>query len=33
MNKMSIDLHEHDAIAKTLQTYIDGLISGNGEAM
>ncbi len=33
MNKMSNDVHEHDAIAKTLQHYIDGMISGKGDAM
>ncbi len=33
MNKMSNDVHEHDAIAKTLQHYIDGMKSGKGDAM
>ena len=30
MNKMSNDVHEHNAIAKTLQHYIDGMKSGKG---
>ena len=33
MNKLSNDVHEHDAIAKTLQHYIDGMKSGKGDAM
>ena len=33
MNKMFNDVHEHDAIAKTLQPYIDGMKSGKGDDM
>ena len=33
MNVMSTDLRQHDAIAKTLQHYIDGTRSGSGDAM
>ncbi len=33
MNKMSNDVHEHDAIAKAIQPYIDGMKSGKGDAM
>ncbi len=33
MNKMSNDVHEHDAITKTLQPYIDGMKSGRGDDM
>ncbi len=33
MNKMSNDVHEHDAIDKILQHYIDGMKSGKGDAM
>ena len=33
MNNMSTDVHQHDAIAKTLQHYIDGARSGKGDDM
>ena len=33
MSKVSINVHEHDAIAKTLQPYIDGMKSGKGDDM
>ena len=33
MNKMSNDVHEHDAIAKAIQPYIDGMKSGKGDDM
>jgi len=33
MSIMSTDVREHDAIAKTLQHYIDGTRSGNGDDM
>ncbi len=33
MNKMSNDVHEHDAIAKAIQPYIDGAKSGKGDDM
>ncbi len=33
MNKMSTDVRQHDAIAKTLQHYIDGARSGKGDEM
>ncbi len=33
MNDMSTDLRQHDAIAKTLQPYIDGVRSGKGDDM
>ncbi len=33
MNDMSTDVHQHDAIAKTLQHYIDGARSGKGDDM
>ncbi len=33
MNKMSTDVRQHDAIAKTLQHYIDGARSGKGDDM
>jgi hypothetical protein len=33
MNIMSTDLRQHDAIAKTLQHYIDGARSGKGDDM
>ena len=33
MNIMSADAHEHEAIAKALQPYIDGMKSGKGDAM
>ncbi len=33
MNNTSIDVRQHDAIAKTLQHYIDGTRSGNGDDM
>ena len=33
MSIMSTDVREHDAIAKTLQHYIDGTRSGNGDGM
>ncbi len=33
MNDMPADLRQHDAIAKTLRHYVDGLRSGKGEAM
>ena len=33
MNTMPTDLRQHDAIAKTLQHYIDGTKSGNGDDM
>ncbi len=33
MNIMSADLRQHDAIAKTLQHYIDGTRSGKGSDM
>ncbi len=33
MNDMSIDVHEHDAIAKAIQPYIDGMKSGSGDDM
>ena len=31
MNDMSTDVHEHDAIAKAIQPYIDGMKSGKGD--
>ncbi len=33
MNNMSTDMRQHDAIAKTLQHYIDGARSGKGDDM
>jgi hypothetical protein len=33
MSIISTDVREHDAIAKTLQHYIDGTRSGNGDDM
>ncbi len=33
MSNVSIDVHEHDAITKTLQPYIDGMKSGKGDDM
>ncbi len=33
MRNVSIDVHEHDSIAKTLQHYIDGARSGKGDDM
>ncbi len=33
MSNVSIDVHEHDSIAKTLQHYIDGARSGKGDDM
>ncbi len=33
MNNMSNDVRQHDAIAKTLQHYIDGARSGKGDDM
>ncbi len=33
MNDMSTDVRQHDAIAKTLQHYIDGARSGKGDDM
>ena len=33
MNKMSNDVHEHAAIAKAIQPYIDGMKSGRGDDM
>ena len=33
MNNMSTDVREHDAIAKTIQHYIDGAKSGKGDDM
>ncbi len=33
MNDMSTDVRQHDAIAKTLQHYIDGAKSGKGDDM
>ncbi len=33
MSVISTDVREHDAIAKTLQHYIDGTRSGNGDDM
>ncbi len=33
MNNTSIDVRQHDAIAKTLQHYIDGTKSGKGDDM
>ncbi len=33
MNNMTTDVHEHDAIAKAIQPYIDGMKSGKGDAM
>ncbi len=33
MNVMSTDLRQHDAIAKTVQHYIDGARSGKGDDM
>ncbi len=33
MNEMSTDVRQHDAIAKTLQHYIDGAKSGKGDDM
>lgn len=33
MSNMSTDLRQHDAIAKTLQHYIDGAKSGKGDDM
>ena len=33
MNNLSTDVRQHDAIAKTLQHYIDGAKSGKGDAM
>ncbi len=33
MTNMSTDVRQHDAIAKTLQHYIDGTKSGKGEDM
>ncbi len=33
MSVMSTDVRQHDAIAKTLQHYIDGARSGKGDAM
>ena len=33
MNDMSTDVHEHDAIAKAIQPYIDGMKSGKGDDM
>ncbi len=33
MSNVSIDVHEHDSIAKTLQHYIDGAKSGKGDDM
>ncbi len=33
MSNVPIDVHEHDWIAKTVQHYIDGAKSGNGDDM
>ncbi len=33
MSNVSIDVHEHDSIAKTVQHYIDGAKSGKGDDM
>ncbi len=33
MTNMPIAVHEHDSIAKTVQHYIDGAKSGNGDDM
>ncbi len=33
MNNMSTDVRQHDAIAKTIQHYIDGAKSGKGDDM
>ncbi len=33
MNKMSTDVRQHDAIAETVQHYIDGAKSGKGDDM
>ncbi len=33
MSNMSTDLRQHDAIAETVQHYIDGAKSGKGDAM
>ncbi len=33
MSNVPIDVHEHDSIAKTVQHYIDGAKSGNGDDM
>ena len=33
MSNVSIDVHEHDSIAKTLQHYIDAAKSGKGDDM
>ncbi len=33
MNDMSTDVRQHDAIAKTVQHYIDGAKSGSGDDM